>query len=87
MGAQLVGTVPLRLQQQAVVVDVTQAVGIAVRFDGEHLRQVGYGGCGCLEEQGLVAIQGSILQPDDQVGLVAGHDEVAVIGECVELFG
>ena len=87
VGAQLVGAVPLRLQQKSVVVDVAQSVGIAVGFDGEHLREVGQGLGGRLEEEGLVAVVRCVLQPDEQVGLVTGQHEIAVVGQRAEFLG
>ena len=87
VGAQLVGAVPLGLQQQSVVVDVAQAESVAVRLDGEDLREVVERIGRLLEEQGLVAIVLCVLQADEQVGIVAGQHEVAVVSQGAEFFG
>ena len=78
MRAQLVGTVPFGLEQQAVVVQVAEVeslVGILQREDlGSIPCRVGRS----REDKCLVAVQGSIVEAQQEVGLLTGQHEIMV---------
>ena len=78
VSAQLVGAVPFCLQQEAVVVDIAQAEGIAIRLNGKYFAKVGQRIHWSLEEESLIAVFGSIFQAHEQVGLITGNDEIVV---------
>ena len=87
VGAEVPCGVHLRLQQQPVVIYVTQAVAAVEGLQSEERGDIIEGIDGRLVEHGLVAVLLAIGHVEHQVGLVAADDEIAVGEGVAQLLG